>query len=77
VPYRSEASEGCRAVAQRAKAGWFSKLTANPPYLPVNRGGRFSMKLATPSLKSLPFSATCISRLASMVASASVWNGTS
>jgi len=43
----------------------------------VNRGGRFSMKLATPSLKSLPFSATIISRLASMVASASVWKGTS
>ena len=47
------------------------------PYFPVNRGGRFSMKLATPSRKSLPRSAITISRLASMVASASVWNGTS
>src|ERR1700716_1047613 len=46
-------------------------------YFPVNRGGRFSMKLATPSRKSLPRSATTISRLASMVASAKVWNGTS
>lgn len=48
-----------------------------PLYLPVNRGGRFSMKLATPSRKSLPLSAITISLLASMVASASVWNGTS
>jgi len=47
------------------------------PYFPVNLGGRFSIKLATPSRKSLPRSATTISRLASMVASASVWNGTS
>jgi len=35
------------------------------------------MKLTTPSLKSLPASATIISRLASIVASAMVWNGTS
>jgi len=48
-----------------------------PTHFPVNRGGRFSMKLATPSRKSLPRNATTISRLASMVASASVWNGTS
>ena len=61
--------------ARRAKTGCSSE---NPsPYFPVNLGGRFSIKLATPSLKSLPFSAICISRLASMVASASVWNGTS
>ena len=71
-PYRGE---GCRGVAQRAKTGRLSK--APPPYFPVNRGGRFSMKLATPSRKSLPLSATTISRFASMVASASVWNGTS
>jgi len=49
----------------------------SPAHFPVNRGGRFSIKLATPSRKSLPRSATIISRLASMVASASVWNGTS
>ena len=69
-PFRSE---GCRGVARRAKPG----STQPPPYLPVNRGGRFSMKLTTPSLKSLPASATIISRLASIVASAMVWNGTS
>jgi hypothetical protein len=46
-------------------------------HFPVNFGGRFSIKLATPSRKSLPRSATAISRLASMVASARVWNGTS
>jgi hypothetical protein len=49
----------------------------NVPYFPVNLGGRFSIKLATPSRKSLPRSATTISRLASTVASARVWNGTS
>ena len=70
--FRSDASEGCLAIARRATAGFHRKS-----YFPVNRGGRFSMKLATPSLKSLPFSATIISRLASMVASASVWKGTS
>ena len=48
-----------------------------PPYFPVNLGDRFSMKLATPSRKSLPRNATTISRLASTVASARVWNGTS
>src|ERR1700751_4871210 len=46
-------------------------------HFPVNRGGRFSTKLATPSRKSLPRSDTTISLLASMVASASVWNGAS
>jgi hypothetical protein len=71
--HRSEASEGCRGVARRAKPG----SIRNPPYFPVNLGGRFSMKLATPSLKSLPFSATIMSRLAAIVASANVWNGTS
>src|SRR6476659_5347984 len=45
---------------------------SSPAHFPVNRGGRFSIKLATPSRKSLPRSATIISRLASMVASASV-----
>ena len=74
VTYRSEASEGCPAIARRATAG--SKGSASI-YFPVNFGGRFSMKLATPSRKSLPRSATTISRLASMVASARVWNGTS
>src|SRR3954447_13988438 len=46
-------------------------------YLPVNRSGRFSTKLATPSRKSLPRNAATISRLASAVASARFWNGTS
>ena len=61
-------------IARRATTGWW---THPSPHFPVNFGARFSTKLATPSLKSLPFSAICISRLASMVASASVWNGTS
>ncbi len=72
------------ARARRAKRGARHSpkgddglLNDPPPHFPVNLGARFSIKLATPSLKSLPFSATCISRLASMVASASVWNGTS
>ena len=69
-------SEGCPAIARRATAGR-QGLRLDPPYFPVNLGGRFSMKLATPSRKSLPRSATTISRLASMVASARVWNGTS
>ena len=60
--------------ARRAKTDW---LRNTLPYLPVNLGGRFSMKLATPSRKSLPASATIMSRFASIVASASVWNGTS
>src|ERR1700733_8058990 len=70
----SEVSEGCPAIARKATAGldW-----APPPPSPVNLGFRFSIKLATPSRKSLPRSATTISRLASMVASARVWNGTS
>ena len=55
----------------------FAKSGSASPHLPVNLGGRFSTKLATPSRKSLPRSATTISRLASMVASANVWNGTS
>ena len=62
-------------IAQRATTGCIRNTP--PPHFPVNFGARFSTKLATPSLKSLPFSAICISRLASMVASASVWNGTS
>ena len=62
--------------AQRAKTD-LDPPNFLAPYLPVNLGGRFSMKLATPSRKSLPPSATIISRLASIVASASVWNGTS
>ena len=70
---RSEVSEGCPAKARRATADPIHR----PRYLPVNLGARFSMKLATPSRKSLPFSATIISLLASIVASASVWNGTS
>src|ERR1700716_314242 len=59
-----------------AKTG-FGKPSRGELYFPVNRGGLFSIKLATPSRKSLPRSATTISRLASMVASARVWNGTS
>src|SRR5580704_9087622 len=58
------------------RAGLLQK-SASANYLPVNLGGRFSTKLATPSRKSLPCSDTIISRLASMVASARVWNGTS
>src|ERR1700686_4966962 len=65
-------SEGCRVLAPLGEDG-----VETLPHLPVNLGGRFSMKLATPSRKSLPRSATTISRLASIVASASVWNGTS
>ena len=64
----------CPAKPAWAKAG---RRGSASPYFPVNLGGRFSMKLATPSRKSLPRSATTISRLASMVASARVWNGTS
>ena len=44
-------SEGCRVVARRAKTGG----KRSQSHFPVNRGGRFSMKLATPSRKS-PFS---------------------
>src|SRR3979490_2876228 len=33
-------------------------LKRSPLHLPVNFGARFSIKLATPSRKSLPFSAT-------------------
>src|ERR1700712_3023228 len=58
-------------------AGRRRAVRVQPPHSPVNFGGRFSIKLATPSRKSLPRSATTISRLASMVASANVWNGTS
>jgi hypothetical protein len=68
--------EACRGVARRVKTG-LSSTGRFAFYLPVNLGGRFSMKLATPSRKSLPRSATTISRLASIVASARVWNGTS
>src|SRR3954453_24182184 len=50
--------EGCPAIARRATADFLHAI----PYFPVNRGGRFSMKLATPSRKSLPLSATSISR---------------
>src|SRR5687768_7008942 len=35
VAYRSEASEGCRAIARRATAGWFHKhTTPSPPRKP-------------------------------------------
>jgi hypothetical protein len=82
---RSEVSEGCRAearlvspkLAERRRKGEAGPGQAFHSYFPVNLGGRFSMKLATPSRKSLPLSAITISRFASMVASASVWNGTS
>ena len=79
--WRSRAEpEGWSVVsgeARRAKTD-YSYPSPNPLYyFPVNLGGRFSMKLATPSRKSLPFSATIMSRLAAIVASASVWNGTS
>src|ERR1700722_7166550 len=64
-------SEGCRVEAHLGEDGPVKT------HFPVNLGGRFSIKLATPSRKSLPRSATTISRLASTVASARVWNGTS
>src|SRR5258708_2703448 len=71
--------------ARRSPTGEAGPRQAKPPasylqqptHFPVNLGGRFSMKLATPSRKSPPRKATAISRLASMVASARVWNGTS
>src|SRR5450631_1301226 len=65
--------------ARRSPLGRRRAEEPNPknPHFPVNLGGRFSMKLATPSRKSLPRSATTISRLASTVASAMLWNGTS
>src|ERR1700689_4565107 len=68
--------EGRSVVPAEAHLGEGGLHRMNP-HFPVNLGGRFSMKLATPSLKSWPPNATSISRLASMVASASVWNGTS
>ena len=77
--WRSRVMPEGRSVVP-GEASWRRRASsANqiPPHLPVNLGARFSTKLATPSRKSLPFSAICISRLASMVASASVWNGTS
>src|SRR3954462_1614954 len=48
--FRSEVSEGCPAIARRATA---DPIPEKFPYLPANLGGRFSMKLATPSRKSL------------------------
>jgi hypothetical protein len=76
--WRSRAEpEGRSVVPGVALLGEDGPLLKTPPHFPVNRGGRFSIKLATPSRKSLPRSATTISRLASMVASASDWNGTS
>ena len=74
-----EMTEGRSVVPGEALLGEDGLRFANAfsPYFPVNLGGRFSIKLATPSRKSLPRSATTISRLASIVASASVWNGTS
>ena len=75
--WRSRAEpEGRSVVPGEAPLGEDGPVQPSP-YFPVNLGGRFSIKLATPSRKSLPRSATTISRLASMVASASVWNGTS
>src|SRR5438552_2272547 len=69
-------SEGCPAIARRATADLGKlRFRRSPPHPPVNLGARFSIKLATPSLKSLPLSAICISLFASIVASASVWNG--
>src|SRR4029078_7754715 len=46
-----------------ASGGAFAKKRLQSPHVPVNFGGRFSTKLATPSLKSFPFRAICISRL--------------
>ncbi|MGX1318357.1 hypothetical protein AB7M17_001810 [Bradyrhizobium sp. USDA 377] len=72
----ARARTGKRGV-RRSPQGEDGLVEEYSPYLPVNLGGRFSIKLATPSRKSLPASATIISLLASIVASASVWNGTS
>ena len=47
-----------------------------PIYFPVNRGARFSLKCATPSLKSSLTMLSLRSRRASRRHSASVWNGT-
>src|SRR5436305_11694614 len=75
--WRSRAEpEGRSVVPGEAPLGEDGPVQPSP-YFPVNLGGRFSIKLATPSRKSLPRSATTISRLASMVASAKLWNGTS
>src|ERR1044071_1040867 len=61
-PPRSR-SRSVSGEARRAKTGGQKEHF----HFPVNRGGRFSIKLATPSRKSLPRNATTISRLASMV----------
>jgi len=73
-----EACRGIREVLEvRVWSGLRQETSVTPPHRPVNRGARFSTKLATPSLKSAPRSEISISRLASMVASLSVWKGTS
>src|SRR6202171_3353639 len=76
--WRSRAMPEERSVPGIAHLGeeGAAKGSSNP-HFPVNRGGRFSIKLATPSRKSLPRSATTISRLASTGASARGWTGTS
>src|SRR5664279_4661630 len=73
-PRKPNAKRARRSPLGRRRA---QRALRQAAHFPVNRGGRFSMKLATPSRKSLPRNATTISRLASMVASARVWNGTS
>ena len=62
---------------ERLSAGTTHQGGHRRPQIPLKRGGRFSTKLATPSRKSSPASAIAMFRLASMVASARVWNGTS
>src|SRR5438477_9709711 len=52
-PRKPKAKRARRSPLGRRRAGI-------APHFPVNRGGRFSRKLATPSRKSLPRNATTI-----------------
>src|SRR5947199_7155604 len=62
--WRSRAEPEGRSVvpgeAPLGEDGPRQALLQPSPYFPVNLGGRFSIKLATPSRKSLPRSATTI-----------------
>src|ERR1700730_3012186 len=70
-------AEGRSVVPGEALLGVDGLQLHQKLYFPVHGGGRCSITPATPSRKSLPRSDIAISRSASMVASASVWNGTS
>src|SRR5690606_11992739 len=74
--------EGANFVGEGALGRRIERVHRQPrggtlAHRPVKRAGRFSMKCATPSRKSSLRTLRAISRLASMVASASDWNGTS